>query len=168
MLLNGRHYSLDSRIDLESSSASANPADHGRQKPRLHRCFHLNFSGQPTYFPNSAYCTTLFDNGTIRLLLTAFACFLHFVSHIFFFYVAIWLNLFYNCSTGKPRFKRFFFQLTQISLRTSIKSQIACTIIAHGFLKWVYLIEVLMCCLTLDITSFPLNLITYYYESNNL
>ena len=76
MLLNGRHYSLDSRIDLESST-SANPADHGRQKPRLHRCFHLNFSGQPTYFPNSAYCT-LFDNGTIRLLLTAFACFLHF------------------------------------------------------------------------------------------
>ena len=115
MLLNGRHYSLDSRIDLESS-ASANPADHGRQKPRLHRCFHLNFSGQPTYFPNSAYCTTLFDNGTIRLLLTAFACFLHFVSHIFFFYVAIWLNLFYQIvlHTDKARFKRFHFFKTDL------------------------------------------------------
>ena len=125
MLLNGRHYSLDSRIDLESSSASANPADHGRQKPRLHRCFHLNFSGQPTYFPNSAYCTTLFDNGTIRLLLTAFACFLHFVSHIFFFYVAIWLNLFYNCITyrvitDKTRFKKSHFFKT--GLKKTISS----------------------------------------------
>ena len=48
----------------------------GKSPSYIHRCFRLNFSGQPTYFPNSAYCTTLFDNGTIRLLLHVFAlCF---------------------------------------------------------------------------------------------
>lgn len=66
-------------------------------KPELHRCFHLNFSGLLQLlnglhtYPYSAYCT-LFDNGTIRLL------HLHpYFSDHFFFYVAIWFDLFYNC-----------------------------------------------------------------------